>query len=213
MPRSPSYSRTEEDSHHSRYKDNRKTKSRERSSSRDKYKEKRRYRESSKHSSHSSSPAYRKSKYQKSPNSYSSQSRHKSRSSHKSSKSYRNRSSSSSSTDSSRSCRSASPEVTRKTIYLEEKTVEPIKLNEEIDQKVIEEIEANNFIPKSFTSVKKVSEKVIIDLQKETVSIPKFQQCTVDDGNVFHPNFLGNEEKKIEKWTKKLYIYRQKYAE
>ncbi|XP_037949572.1 ADP-ribosylation factor-like protein 6-interacting protein 4 [Teleopsis dalmanni] len=88
-------------------------------------------------------------------------------------------------------------------------------------QKVLTTIEEDVFKPQSFLSTRNrdappkasTSEKVIIDLNSDTITIPKAAD-TIEENlehEYFHPNFIGEQENKIEKWIKRLYNYRQKF--
>jgi len=105
-------------------------------------------------------------------------------------------------------------------------------------QKALETIDEDTFKPTSFFSSrdsKEASEKVIIDLNNETVTVPNKPAIAVRNEDViFHPNvsgspsapismliisplqslqFLGDPDIKAEKWLRKLYNYRQKYMQ
>lgn len=83
-------------------------------------------------------------------------------------------------------------------------------------QKALETIDEDAFKPSTFFSTRDreapETEKVIIDLNKETVTIPKpVEAQPPKEDEIFHPNFLGDSELKSEKWIRKLYNYRRKY--
>ncbi|CAD7089506.1 unnamed protein product [Hermetia illucens] len=208
--------------------------SRDRKDSRDR--DRRRRRDSPYSRRRSISPDRRKTSYDRSPTSYHStsshrskrrsSSRHRSRSDHKKSRHRRNRSSSESSTSSSSSSpsprsksrskkRSSSPEVV--TVNNEPVAAPSFNLesstNEEKRKLLIDEIDADSFVPKTFTSTKKVPDKVIIDLQKDTISVPLVEKTAPDEDEIIHPNFLGNDEERMERWIRKLFIYRQKHSD
>lgn len=82
------------------------------------------------------------------------------------------------------------------------------------DRGAIAKIEDDSFTQTSFFSnseSKKLPEKVIIDLKNETISIEeKDEEDSQPESLLFHPNFTGDYMKKMDKWVKKLYNYRQK---
>lgn len=105
-------------------------------------------------------------------------------------------------------------------------------------QKALETIDEDTFKPGSFFSSrdsKETSDKVIIDLNNETVTVASKPATAVRNEDViFHPNvsglpgariymlivsdfqfrqFLGDPDMKAEKWLRKLYNYRQKYMQ
>lgn len=75
---------------------------------------------------------------------------------------------------------------------------------------VLDEINDDNFQPKTFSSskTKKNSENIVIDLKSQTIKIPDVEITEPD--SIFHPSLFLNEEVRMEKWIKELYVYRQK---
>ncbi|EDW00849.1 serine/threonine-protein kinase fray2 [Drosophila grimshawi] len=100
-------------------------------------------------------------------------------------------------------------------------TAPPIKAIDLLDAKVqksLETIDEDAFKPSAFFSSRDreahEKDKVIIDLNKETVIVTKPAEVTAPkEDEIFHPNFLGDSELKAEKWLRKLYNYRQKYMQ
>lgn len=99
-------------------------------------------------------------------------------------------------------------------------------------QKALETIEEDSFNQNTFFSTKdrEAPEKVIIDLNAETVTFKPPDPMEAVKEEIFHPNvsicapntqrfirhmscfqFLGDQEQKQEKWIRKLLMYRQKY--
>lgn len=81
---------------------------------------------------------------------------------------------------------------------------------------VLGSIEEDTFTQQTFVSgtAKKVSDKVYINLKNETMAIP-IPEEKVDDSLAdynFNPQFLGEEQTKMDKWIKKLYNYRKREA-
>ncbi|CAH0556543.1 unnamed protein product, partial [Brassicogethes aeneus] len=225
------------DSSKSKYRRDKKYKRRSRSKSRDKYSRSRRSRSSSVSTYHSStkskycrSSSKEKSKYKKSPSREKrrSHSRDRFRSRRSRSKSYireyaskpKNRS------DSSESSSSESNQSNPKNIITRDKKKThtdssglPLKQSKNFDylpnctitdNKVIAEINEDKFAPKKFISSgkSKKDEKIVIDLKKQTIKIPKVEPIEPD--SIFHHNLFLNEESRMDKWVKELYSYRQK---
>lgn len=150
----------------------------------------------------------------------------------KKSKKKRYRSSSSSSTSSrSRGSIKSSSSSTRRTTTQPPSSEEnslsvqpppPVKdlygLSNYRDRGAIAKIEDDSFTSTPFFSSsesKKLPEKVIIDLRNDTILVEekdkeKEAEDTQPESLLFHPNFIGDNMKKVDKWVKKLYNYRQK---
>lgn len=76
---------------------------------------------------------------------------------------------------------------------------------EENKGKIIDDIEADSFKQESFQSKK----KIVVDLQKDKILIPEsLAAAGQEEESLIHPNFLGDEDAKVDKWIKKLHIYR-----
>lgn len=77
----------------------------------------------------------------------------------------------------------------------------------------VAEIERNEFVPKTFTSIttKKLPDKVKIDLDTETISIPVPPRPNdePEEDTLINPKFFGDEKSRMDKWIKKLLSYRQ----
>jgi len=76
---------------------------------------------------------------------------------------------------------------------------------EENKSKIMGEIEADSFKQESFQSKK----KIVVDLQKDKILVPEtLAAAGQEEESLIHPNFLGDEDVKVDKWIKKLHIYR-----
>lgn len=76
---------------------------------------------------------------------------------------------------------------------------------EENKGKIIDGIEAESFKQETFQSKK----KIIVDLQKDKILVPETLAAPgQEEESLIHPNFLGDEDTKVDKWIKKLHIYR-----
>lgn len=75
---------------------------------------------------------------------------------------------------------------------------------EENKSKIIDDIESDSFKQESFQSTK----KIVVDLQKDKILIPETLANTAEEESLIHSNFLGDEDVKVDKWIKKLHIYR-----
>ena len=47
-----------------------------------------------------------------------------------------------------------------------------------------------------------------MDLKKDKIQVPAINNQVTEDESLIHPKFLGDEQQKIDKWIKKLYVYR-----
>lgn len=150
-----------------------------------------------------------------------------SRSKKSSKKSYRRSSSSSSSDGSSRSMRSMPRALStdKYTVISSTSTAaapqsKPLKsleiLENRLTSTVLGSIEEDTFTSQAFVSggAKKVTEKVYINLNNETMAIPVPEEKISDttENLNFNPQFLGDEQTKMDKWVKKLYNYRKREA-
>jgi len=72
--------------------------------------------------------------------------------------------------------------------------------------KVLEEIESDSF--KQATFKQSSSSKIIVDLEMDKIMLPVTSAAPQEDESLIHPSFLGDNEKRVDKWIKKLYIYR-----
>lgn len=82
-----------------------------------------------------------------------------------------------------------------------------IDLYKEQDKsKAIEEIEDNSFKAGTFQSKK----SIIVDLKKDQILLPDTLTASApaEEESLIHPDFLGDDQKKIDKWVRKLYLYR-----
>ena len=75
---------------------------------------------------------------------------------------------------------------------------------EEEKGKIINDIDADSFKQESFQSKK----KIVVDLKKGDLKITESLGGEAEEESLIHPNFLGDEEMKVDKWIKKLQIYR-----
>lgn len=70
----------------------------------------------------------------------------------------------------------------------------------------LNELENDSFAPKEFTS----KNKIVVDLKKDKVIVPEVAvQPKEEEESLIHPDFIGDEQAKVEKWIKKLYLYRK----
>lgn len=75
---------------------------------------------------------------------------------------------------------------------------------DEDKSKIIDCIEADSFKQESFQSKK----KIVVDLQKDKILVPGTLAADQEEESLIHPNYLGDVDAKVEKWIKKLHIYR-----
>lgn len=75
---------------------------------------------------------------------------------------------------------------------------------EEDKGKIINDIEADSFKQESFQSKK----KIVVDLKKDKIVVPETIATAQEEESLIHPNFLGDEDMKVDKWIKKLHLYR-----
>ena len=72
--------------------------------------------------------------------------------------------------------------------------------------KALEDIESDSFKQAAFKQSS--SSKIIVDLEKDKIMLPATSVATQEDESLIHPSFLGDGDKRVDKWIKKLYIYR-----
>lgn len=77
-----------------------------------------------------------------------------------------------------------------------------------MDREVLDEINTDSFEQKSFSSKKKIPNTIVIDLKKQTITVPELEPLEPD--SIFHHNLFLSDEARTEKWVKELYVYRQK---
>lgn len=70
--------------------------------------------------------------------------------------------------------------------------------------KVLNDIEADTFKQSSFQSQK----KILVDLEKDKILVPNSSAAATEEESLIHQNFLGDDSKRVDKWIKKLYLYR-----
>ncbi|KAH0563848.1 serine/Arginine-related protein 53-like [Cotesia glomerata] len=92
----------------------------------------------------------------------------------------------------------------------DEFTIEP-----RIKESILEEINADSFVPKKFTSNAQVKEKKliknhVIDLTGDNVKVPIVSNPSVVSESIFHSSILMDQTVHFDKWVKKLYNLRQK---
>ncbi|EFN65761.1 hypothetical protein EAG_12161 [Camponotus floridanus] len=78
---------------------------------------------------------------------------------------------------------------------------------------VLEEINAEGFTPKQFTSsaVKENKFKnIVIDISSDTIQIPSVPNIPSGLESIFHTSIMMDQEARFDKWVKKLYTLRQK---
>lgn len=94
-------------------------------------------------------------------------------------------------------------------VYFVADNVKTFEINElykpEDKGKILESLEADSFKQEAFQSKK----KIVVDLQKDKMHVPEsFAAEGQEDEPLIHPSFLGDEEAKVDKWIKKLHLYR-----
>lgn len=73
--------------------------------------------------------------------------------------------------------------------------------------KVLDDIESETFKQSAFQSQAK--SKIVVDLDKEKVMVPTSSTTSVaNEEALINPEFLGDDQKRVDKWIKKLYLYR-----
>ncbi|CAH2239023.1 jg23583 [Pararge aegeria aegeria] len=80
------------------------------------------------------------------------------------------------------------------------------------DRNLIDELNCDSFVQKSFTSsrTKKQSQSIVIDLNAETVKMPKAEIKVQNDDSIINFKEIPSHEELKEMWIKKLYQYRKK---
>lgn len=77
------------------------------------------------------------------------------------------------------------------------------------DRNLLEEINSDSFVQKSFTSSKnKKKQNIVIDLNTDKVTMPVLN--TPKDDSIINFKEIPDEEELREMWIKKLYTYRKK---
>lgn len=78
-------------------------------------------------------------------------------------------------------------------------------------------LDADEFVPQTFVSSKKPVAKeatsaapgsILINLASQTIKVPKSEEPEAEDP-LFHPNFFGNDDDRMNRWVRKLLAYRQ----
>lgn len=69
--------------------------------------------------------------------------------------------------------------------------------------KVLNDIESDTFKQASFQSQK----KIVVNLEKDKILVPSTSNANEEE-SLIHPDFLGDDQKRVDKWIKKLYLYR-----
>ncbi|XP_025153803.1 U4/U6.U5 small nuclear ribonucleoprotein 27 kDa protein isoform X1 [Harpegnathos saltator] len=78
---------------------------------------------------------------------------------------------------------------------------------------VLDEINAEGFTPKQFTSSTTKESKfknIVIDISSDTIQIPPAPNVSSGLESIFHTSITLDQEARFEKWVKKLYTLRQK---
>ncbi|XP_011693431.1 PREDICTED: serine/threonine-protein kinase fray2-like [Wasmannia auropunctata] len=78
---------------------------------------------------------------------------------------------------------------------------------------VLEEINAEGFTPKQFTSSANKESKlknIVIDITSDTIQIPPVSNVASGPDSIFHTSIIMDQEARFDKWVKKLYTLRQK---
>lgn len=83
-------------------------------------------------------------------------------------------------------------------------------------RETIDDIERDEFVPQTFTSnslVKKLPEKVKIDLKNEQIILPVIEEQEPED-QLINPEFFGGDaDDRMRRWVRKLLSYRQRARE
>ncbi|XP_019698493.1 luc7-like protein 3 isoform X2 [Harpegnathos saltator] len=156
----------------------------------------RRSRSSGSNSSDSSPHRRRLSKHSKTKRRHRSNSRSRGRD--RNSKNYRG----------SRSSRSRDRDKRRYRCSTDDFSIEP-----RFKEGVLDEINAEGFTPKQFTSSTTKESKfknIVIDISSDTIQIPPAPNVSSGLESIFHTSITLDQEARFEKWVKKLYTLRQK---
>ncbi|XP_050667452.1 probable ATP-dependent RNA helicase DDX46 [Leptidea sinapis] len=80
------------------------------------------------------------------------------------------------------------------------------------DRNILDEINSEKFIPKSFSSSKnkKETQNIVIDLNLETIKVPETEVKLKKDECIINFDMLPSPEELKEMWIKKLYQFRKK---
>ncbi|XP_011647155.1 zinc finger Ran-binding domain-containing protein 2-like isoform X1 [Pogonomyrmex barbatus] len=109
------------------------------------------------------------------------------------------------------SSQSNQPKVnTEKSQTLSVKEDFPVELR--FKDSVLEEINAEGFTPKQFTSSANKESKfknIVIDISSDTIQIP-VPNVPSGPESIFHTSIMMDQEARFDKWVKKLYTLRQK---
>lgn len=82
-----------------------------------------------------------------------------------------------------------------------------------IKESILEEINADGFTPKQFTSSHAKESKfknIVIDISADTIQIPTVTDISTIPESIFHPSIMHDQDARFDKWVKKLYTLRQK---
>ncbi|KAK0180164.1 hypothetical protein PV327_005833 [Microctonus hyperodae] len=96
------------------------------------------------------------------------------------------------------------------TVGKDEFTIEP-----RIKESILEEINADSFTPKQFTSSahnkdKKSNKNILIDITAENIQMPPIINPPNIQDSIFHSSIIMDHDIRFDKWVKKLYNLRQK---
>lgn len=76
-------------------------------------------------------------------------------------------------------------------------------------------LDADEFVPQTFVSSKKPAAatsaapgSILINLASQTIKVPKAEEPEAEDP-LFHPNFFGNDDERMNRWVRKLLAFRQ----
>lgn len=78
---------------------------------------------------------------------------------------------------------------------------------------MLDEINAEGFTPKTFTSSATKENKlknIVIDISSDTIQIPPVSNVASGSESIFHTSIMMDREARFDKWVKKLYTLRQK---
>lgn len=69
----------------------------------------------------------------------------------------------------------------------------------------LKDIDSDTFQQREFQS-----KNIIVDLKKDQVIVPETSKpAENEEESLIHPDFIGDEQAKVEKWLKKMYLYRK----
>ncbi|KYN01437.1 hypothetical protein ALC62_07787 [Cyphomyrmex costatus] len=92
-------------------------------------------------------------------------------------------------------------------------TKDDFPIEPRIKDSVLEEINADGFIPKQFTSSATKESKfknIVIDISSDTIQLPLVSNVVSGPESIFHTSIMMDQKARFDKWVRKLYTLRQK---